>query len=434
VSEAWTYDGFGAVASYTVQTSDGTVEYAMSGVGIGTPITRDSLGRITSMQELVNGATHTWSIGYDARGRLETVTRDGTTTTYDYDPNGNLTTVNGAPFGTFDAQDRMVSFTPPGGDVWTLAYTNNGDLTAKASSAQSYAFNYDLSSNLRSVQVSGATSAELDYVIDGMNRRIGKAVTAGSGLIQEGLLYDEQRRVVAELDAANNVVSTFVYGLKSNVPDYMVRGGTTYRIVSDWRGDVRLVVDTTKTGAAAVVEQIDYDEWGNVTNLVDPACTLGGTELCFQPFGFAGGVWDVTTGIVRFGAWDYDPQARRWTQKDPIRFDGDTNIYAYGGNDPVNGIDPSGEFYDPTCGIPGYPPCPPPQTPRQLCMSACQELAASLVQYYGQECIALYGEDQSCPVGGKSNLQQCLEQYQTVFDKDSLICLAANHCASLPGP
>jgi hypothetical protein len=115
--------------------------------------------------------------------------------------------------------------------------------------------------------------------------------------------------VVAELDGSNNVLSTFVYGLKPNVPDYMVRGGTTYRIVSDWRGDVRLVLDTTKTGAAAVVEQIDYDEWGNVTNLVDPACTLGGTELCFQPFGFAGGIWERATGFVRFGARDYDPMA-----------------------------------------------------------------------------------------------------------------------------
>jgi hypothetical protein len=67
------------------------------------------------------------------------------------------------------------------------------------------------------------------------------------------------------------VLSTFVYGLKPNVPDYMVRGGKTYRIVSDWRGDVRLVLDTTKTGAAAIVQQIDYDDWGNVTNLVDPA-------------------------------------------------------------------------------------------------------------------------------------------------------------------
>jgi RHS repeat-associated protein len=324
----------------------------MSSVGIGTPISRDSLGRITSMQELVNGATHTWTIGYDTRGRLETVTRDGTSTTYGYDPNGNLTAINAADFGTFDAQDRMVSFTPPGGELWSLAYTNNGDLTAKADSAQSYAFSYDLSSNLRSVSnsVSGSTSWSLDYVIDGMNRRLGKAVTAGSGLIQEGLLYDEQRRVVAELDGSNNVLSTFVYGLKPNVPDYMVRGGRTYRIVSDWRGDVRLVLDTTKTGAAAVVEQIDYDEWGNVTNLVDPACSLGGTELCFQPFGFAGGVWDVTTGAVRFGARDYDPMERRWVSKDPILFDGgQENIYVYAGDDPVNKTDPTGQYVDPDC-------------------------------------------------------------------------------------
>jgi hypothetical protein len=143
-----------------------------------------------------------------------------------------------------------------------------------------------------------------------MNRRIGKVVTGDSGAIQDGLLYDEQRRVIAELDASNNVLSTFVYGLKPNVPDYMVNGGKTYRIVSDWRGDVRLVLDTTKTGTAAVVPQIDYDEWGNVTNLVDPACTVGGTELCFQPFGFAGGIWEPATGLVRFGARDYDPLAR----------------------------------------------------------------------------------------------------------------------------
>ena len=60
----------------------------------------------------------------------------------------------------------------------------------------------------------------------------------------------------------------------------------------------------------------------------------------FQPFGFAGGLYDPDTQLTRFGARDYDAQTGRWTAKDPIRFaGGDTNLYGYVVNDPVN-IDP----------------------------------------------------------------------------------------------
>jgi RHS repeat-associated protein len=37
----------------------------------------------------------------------------------------------------------------------------------------------------------------------------------------------------------------------------------------------------------------------------------------FQPFGFAGGLYDPDTGLVRFGARDYDAAAGRWTANDP---------------------------------------------------------------------------------------------------------------------
>src|SRR5204863_9133550 len=79
---------------------------------------------------------------------------------------------------------------------------------------------------------------------------------------------------------------------------------------------------------------MDYDEFGNI--LLD-------TNPGFQPFGFAGGLYDQHTKLVRFGARDYDAETGRWTAKDPIRFAGsDTNLYGYVLNDPVNFIDPSG--------------------------------------------------------------------------------------------
>jgi len=96
-----------------------------------------------------------------------------------------------------------------------------------------------------------------------------------------------------------------------------------------------LVVNTSD---GSVAQRMDYDEFGNV--LLD-------TNPGFQPFGFAGGLSDQHTGLVRFGARDYDALTGRWTAKDPIRFGGaGINLYEYVLNDPVNWIDPTGRILD----------------------------------------------------------------------------------------
>jgi RHS repeat-associated protein len=94
------------------------------------------------------------------------------------------------------------------------------------------------------------------------------------------------------------------------VPDYLVKGGVTYSIISDHLGSPRLVIDTT-TGA--IVQRMDYDEFGQVITDTNPG---------FQLFGFAGGLYDRDTKLVCFGARDYDIEIGRWTAKDPILFIG----------------------------------------------------------------------------------------------------------------
>jgi RHS repeat-associated protein len=110
----------------------------------------------------------------------------------------------------------------------------------------------------------------------------------------------------------------------------MVQSGVTYRIISDHLGSPLLVV---RASNGQVVQSMTYDTWGNVLSDSNPG---------FQPFGFAGGLYDATTGLVQFGARDYDPSIGRWLNKDPIRFEGGWNLYAYVGNDPINFIDPDG--------------------------------------------------------------------------------------------
>lgn len=323
VTTGLSYNSFGELATYQADYNATTlydVQYS-----------HDQLGRITQKIESIQGSSTTYDYSYDPAGRLAEVKQNNVTVeTYTYDTNGNRLTGPGVTTTNYDNQDRLLQY-----GSTTYSYSANGELQNKTDGGQTTTYDYDVIGNLLGVTLPNNT--QIDYLIDGENRRVGKKV---NGTLVQGFLYEDALNPVAELDGSNTIVSRFVYAGRINVPDYMIRGGVTYRLISDHLGSVRLVVNTQN---GSVVQRLDYDAFGNVLQDTNPG---------FQPFGFAGGLYDPDTGLVRFGARDYDAEVGRWTAKDPIGFaGGDANLYAYVGGEPVNHIDVTGYWVNLVFGV-----------------------------------------------------------------------------------
>lgn len=319
-TDTYTYNTYGEVTGYQAKRGT-TVIYDLT-------LTRDALGRVSGKSQTMNSVTDAFVYNFDSTGRLtQTDKNSATVATYAYDSNSNR---NGGTIGaqpttaTYDDQDRMLTY-----NTLFFTYNANGELTSKTNSttSQTTTYTYDVFGNLRQVNVPPSTV--ITYDIDGLNRRIAKRV---NGTVQKRWVYMDQYRIAAEMNASGAITKRFIYGSKGNIPDYMIAGSTKYRIISDQLGSPRLVV---KQSDGSVIQRMNHNEFGRVTEDTNPG---------YLPFGFAGGLYDHHTQLVRFGARDYDPEIGRWTSKDPILFNGQmTNLYGYSFNDPVNFIDPDGK-------------------------------------------------------------------------------------------
>jgi RHS repeat-associated protein len=329
-SETFTYNSVGELATQ-VATFNSTPLVNITYHG-GGAASRDALGRIVQKTEVIGGVTKVYRYTYDALRRLTDVEIDGVLEEhFEYDANGNRTlgynrTAGTTWTGTYDDQDRLLSYGP-----FDYTYTANGELETKTNrdTDEEWLYQYDVLGNLLSV---GLPDGRLvDYLVDGLGRRVGKKI---DGVLLKQWVYRDALKPVAELDGAGNLVAEFVYGAKSNVPDYVRRGGTTYRVLSDHLGSPRHVVSLSNS--VDVPFAASYTSFGEVS----------GVGLDSMPFGFAGGIYDEDGGGVRFGLREYDPQIGRWASKDPIGFSGQqANLYAYVSGDPINWSDPTGLLY-----------------------------------------------------------------------------------------
>jgi RHS repeat-associated protein len=304
------YDAVGRESTRTLKVAGGQA-YALA-------LTRDAAGRITRRVETVGAATTTYDYAYTADGQLETV-KDGATTleSYAYDANGNRRVAGSTT--TYDVGDVLQS---RAGTAYT--FDQAGFLTGRAGAT----FAYSDAGELLQATVGGTT---VSYAYDSAGRRTARI----EGGQRTRYLYGDPARpllVTGSLDPSGRL-TTYSYG-----PDDRLfalrRGGATYYVGTDQVGTPKVVVDA----AGAIVKTLVYDAFGR-RNPAGAQETGAGFEL---PIGFAGGLEDSVTGLVRFGLRDYEPASGRWTARDPILQNGGLNVYAYASSDPVGRRDLSG--------------------------------------------------------------------------------------------
>ncbi|KQC11076.1 MAG: hypothetical protein APR62_10650 [Smithella sp. SDB] len=221
---------------------------------------------------------------------------------------------------TYNTQkNRLLSTTVEG----SFGYDDEGQLQTGYST--DYTFDYE-----HRLKTIGGTQ----FYYDGGGNRL-KATRAG---VITKYIYDAGGALLAEADANNNITRYYIYG--NGLLAMVTPGDQTYCYHYNGVGSTIAMTNSSK----AIVSKYSYDAFGNITN------KLENTNLLNQPFTYVGqhGVMTEPNGFYYMKARYYDPTVGRFISEDPIGFDGgQVNLLAYVGNNPVNGIDPSGLMWKP---------------------------------------------------------------------------------------
>lgn len=330
--------------------------------GTGELFTYDKAGHVTSaIGGIMNGQgqitttylnfAYNYSIGQTPTQLLQTVTlldpighSNSFTRTYSYDSMNRLTNAEVMNSSSQEVQDwgytydkagnRLTASVFSSGQTTTYSYNAAEELTKTVQGSTTVTYNYDGNGNL----TGSSDGNSFTYNVKNQTTAINSNSYTYSG-------PDQSERVT--LNSTTDAYSGLglSYETTGSSTTYYTRcscgmlvnerlSGSKYYYLFDGLGSI---VGLTNSSDSEV-NAYDYDPYGNILNE---------TTGVANPWQFAGGYFDSSTGLVKFGTRYYDPALGRWTQQDPVAGSlgspDSLNRYVYAKDNPVNMVDPSGK-------------------------------------------------------------------------------------------
>ena len=310
-------------------------------------------GEVTSIVDDngTGGAIASFDYTYDGDGRVISETGLGVTTTYTYDADSEVTSQTSSLAKisyTYDADGNRIggnNVIGPDNQLlsdgdWDYTYDANGNLVQKVGvtggpdTALIWTYTYDNRNLMTSaVETQRSTTLETEsYTYDVFGNRIEQDTTSNGSPTQVTRFAYDGQNIWADLNGSNTLVTRRVYLPGSEgAPVARISAGTVAWYLTDSLGSVRVLTNNS----GAVLDEIDYDAYGNILSQTDSSAS--------DRYMWTGQQYDSVTGLQYNRARYYDPTTGRWTTEDPLGFGaGDTNLYRYVHNQPTRYVDPTG--------------------------------------------------------------------------------------------